>query len=181
MLCHLHQELTRSFTLFSLLQVNCGTLYLNLYFYLPTTWTHLREEYQDTHNPNLASIFRSLFFLENQQFKWAFFSCFIALDQFSNSMKEKSYIYTYIPIPFNYSSKEWTSSSFFTIIYLLLFKLLKTNHLRCVSRCVGVLANTCFMVFIFLYFICICLLMVLCIFYEIWFIIFLLYVNFSNI
>ena len=48
---------------FSLLLVNSGTLYLNLYFYLPTTETHLREEYQDTCNPNLTSLFLYYFFL----------------------------------------------------------------------------------------------------------------------
>ena len=39
----LMQELTSIFTLFSLLLVNSRTLYLNLYFHLTTTWTHLRD------------------------------------------------------------------------------------------------------------------------------------------
>ena len=50
------QELNNIFTLSFLLLVNSGTLYLNLYFYLPTTWTHLREEYQYTCNSSLASL-----------------------------------------------------------------------------------------------------------------------------
>ena len=65
---HLMHELTNIFNLSSLLLVNSGTLYLNLYFHLPTTWTHLREEYQDACYPNLASLFFiTLFYLGNRQ------------------------------------------------------------------------------------------------------------------
>ena len=45
----------------AIILVHSGTLYLNLYFHLPTTWTHLRQEYQDTCNLNLVSIFLLLF------------------------------------------------------------------------------------------------------------------------
>ena len=51
--------------------------YLNLYFHLTTTWTHLKEEYQDTYYPNLATLlFIALFSLGNRQYKWAFFCLF---------------------------------------------------------------------------------------------------------
>ena len=51
------KELISIFTLSFLLLVNSGTLCLNLYFHLPTTWTRLREEYQHTCNTNLALLF----------------------------------------------------------------------------------------------------------------------------
>ena len=82
---HFMQELTSIFTLSSLLLVNSETLYLNLYFHHPTTWTHLREEYQDTCHPNLASLFYYSF-LGNRQSQVGFF--FIALGWFSISIRK---------------------------------------------------------------------------------------------
>ena len=57
--------------LFSLLLVNSGTLYLNLYLHIHTTWTHLKEEYQNTCNLNLASFFYYSIFFREPFIKWA--------------------------------------------------------------------------------------------------------------
>ena len=52
----LMQELTSIFILSSLLLVNSGTLYLILFSHLPTTWTLLKEEYQDTCTAKLSDL-----------------------------------------------------------------------------------------------------------------------------
>ena len=56
-----------------------GKLYLNLYFHLPTTWTHLQKEYQDTCNPNLASLFLVIFFFREPAIQVGLFSRVIHL------------------------------------------------------------------------------------------------------
>merc|ERR1712035_157588 len=55
----LMQELTSIFIPSSLSLVNSGTLFLNLYFHLPTTQTPSKEECQDTSSPKLATLWKS--------------------------------------------------------------------------------------------------------------------------
>merc|ERR1712035_47787 len=54
----LMQELISIFILSSLSLVNSGTLFLNLYFFLPTTKTPSKEECQGT-PPKLATLWKS--------------------------------------------------------------------------------------------------------------------------
>merc|ERR1712035_269969 len=55
----LMQELTNIFIPSSLSLVNSGTLFLNLYFHLPTTYTPSKEECQGTSSPKLATLLKS--------------------------------------------------------------------------------------------------------------------------
>ena len=84
---HIVQELTSFFTLFYLLLVNTGTLYLNLYFYFPTTLTNFREEYQDTCKHNLASLFNYYFILREPAITSGHFLKRFSLAWFSNSIE----------------------------------------------------------------------------------------------
>merc|ERR1712035_95653 len=54
----LMQELTSVFIPSSLPLVNSGTLFLNLYFHLPTTYTPSKEECQGTSSPKLATFWK---------------------------------------------------------------------------------------------------------------------------
>merc|ERR1711980_63604 len=54
----LMQELTSIFILSSLSLVNSGTLFLKLYFHLPTTYTPPKEECQGTWFPKLATLWK---------------------------------------------------------------------------------------------------------------------------
>ena len=54
-----------------------------------STWTHLREEYQNTCNLNLTSlIYHSFFFTKPANTSGLLYNVFIALDWFSNSIKK---------------------------------------------------------------------------------------------
>ena len=81
------QELTSISTFSSFLLVNSETLYLNLHFHLPTTWTHLREEYQDTCNLIWSPFFNHSFFCREPAIEVGFFFITFLLP-FSNSIKK---------------------------------------------------------------------------------------------
>merc|ERR1711980_29761 len=55
----LMQELTSIFIPSSLSLVNSGSLFLNLYFHLPRTYTPSKEECQGTSSPKLATLWKS--------------------------------------------------------------------------------------------------------------------------
>ena len=93
----LKQELTSIFTLSSLTLVNCGILFLCLFFHLPLTWTLSKEECQDTSHVKLDLHLLPLFFLLSSiqglamsGFFFLFFNLFLfALNRYPFNIKRK--------------------------------------------------------------------------------------------